>query len=1494
MNLRFFYLSLVGCACIGLTPQAFAQAGNNNPGGVTAEYNGSITTAGYYDPYTGNAKREIDDIVVPGSIGAYPLKYTRTFNTRGAATWTHNYSWSLWVRPPDEDPGNGDGFYDGPVRGITYPNGGHFDTITYDSPWFIGANGPHGADDKLVTCSSGACTPGSGAAYELWRADGGKVFFSGGRGYAIIDPYGQRTNLTYDASGRLWKVTEPGGRYLQFNYQTYTYLEQNGQWVSVNLLGSVQAYSAPGNLIETVSYGYEPVWITTGYVYVHWYNMTKAYYDDGTQATYAYQASNMNTGGNMGWQTYLNVLHTCDDPRYAGPMKYIKYDYVQWSEAPNFVGQGQIKAEKNVAGQVVSRTSFPTSYSDPNLMRRTETRGDGPSRTFNYAVIGYGVWSTIWTDFKNQPFTTSYPSSLYGWTTTDARGNTTTYELEAALGALRKITYPATSDNGITTREFTFTDPTNPYFHSGEKDENGNWTLFERYSNNQVKKITYPDSSTEEFTYNSFGQVETHKLRSGGTENFRYDTRGRKTEYWPPPTPSDPDPSQHKTQYTYHNTGPHADRLFMEIDPRGNATAYWYNPRGQVVKVQHQDGTYAQSAYNLDGTLAWTADENHPGAATDPNQRTRFEYDEYKRVRKVTNPMGEVTENWYGLDSNWQNPLLHTTNRVKYTLSPMGKNVVYAYDENLRKTHQAVAMGTADEAWTVFEYDEVGNLIKTTDPRGNPTTFGYNARNRQVTVTDALNQTTTTTYDAVGNKLQIMQPDGHTIQYPDHDSMNRLTRQIDQNGVTTTMGYDSAGNLVWQRDGNTQFYSFEYDQLNRRIKMIYPNNDYQQWTYDEAGNRKSRRAVNGYVQSWEYDNRNRPVWMRFYNGPTLIDWIYSQYDAVGRPTWIQNPNAITQRGYDAAGRMTLERQNTYALGDRDVNYAYDLDGHLARLSIPGTDYDRTYGYDEVGRLQFIRNMADNALWFRYWYDASSNEVARYCGLNNTTQSYSRDALNRVWQRAVYSPPVGNVSDEQYGYDSMSRHVSTWRGEDGRLDVFGYDFTGQLTGAQYQLAWNGSAWVSPSRSVSYGLDNNGNRNGVTENGIVSSYTPNSINQYGQAGANAVSNGSEHAVAAYAGLSYSYIADTYLASVSGNGNNYQLYYDGVGRCVKRTLNGVTTYYQYDGERPIYEYKGDGTTAGWNVYGRGIDEILLRTDYVAAPGGQGYFYYQDGLGSVTHLLNFSGLPIESYRYDAFGAPTTTYSTGNFNNRFKFTGREYQAALGIYEYRHRAYHPGLGRFMSEDPIGLQIEGAKLTPDQKALFGAGAPEAFSSSEMNLYRYCHNDPVNHVDPTGLISLTGWGGGDWKWFNGGVALAQIAAQQAATSHRFAPTLAKDGKTAVPSEQSNRGGIYKYQFKAPDGRRVTGPGYTVLEKITDRQGSFPMKTQTEEMPLPRNGIFTDDVGLDFRPSRSYNGFSQVKQSFEVKHNGQPVEVSTVLGHNVTVEDGNVTPSVWVIRP
>jgi len=92
-------------------------------------------------------------------------------------------------------------------------------------------------------------------------------------------------------------------------------------------------------------------------------------------------------------------------------------------------------------------------------------------------------------------------------------------------------------------------------------------------------------------------------------------------------------------------------------------------------------------------------------------------------------------------------------------------------------------------------------------------------------------------------------------------------------------------------------------------------------------------------------------------------------------------------------------------------------------------------------------------------------------------------------------------------------------------------------------------------------------------------------------------------------------------------------------------------------------------------------------------------------------------------FGAPTIyapnwiSRSATLYDNRFLFTGREYaatyrstytNAAFNFYEYRARAYNAKLGRFMSEDP---------------KLFDAG--------DYNLFRYCHNDPIDNVDPMGL-------------------------------------------------------------------------------------------------------------------------------------------------------------------
>src|ERR1700736_2736394 len=178
---------------------------------------------------------------------------------------------------------------------------------------------------------------------------------------------------------------------------------------------------------------------------------------------------------------------------------------------------------------------------------------------------------------------------------------------------------------------------------------------------------------------------------------------------------------------------------------------------------------------------------------------------------------------------------------------------------------------------------------------------------------------------------------------------------------------------------------------------------------------------------------------------------------------------------------------------------------------------------------------------------------------------------------------------------------------------------------------------------------------------------------------------------------------------------MYYDALGRRVVTVLNGSTTYYIYDGEKSILEYRGwSGGPSAADVYGKSIDEILKRTDYTVTPARTVY-YQDDHEGSVTHLTDGSGNVLEYYRYDAFGKPSIYSSSTSqqlnasaFGNRLMFTGREYVATVGIYEYRNRAYHPGLGRFMSEDPKG-----------------------FAAGDYNLFRYCHNDPEDLTDPMGL-------------------------------------------------------------------------------------------------------------------------------------------------------------------
>jgi len=136
---------------------------------------------------------------------------------------------------------------------------------------------------------------------------------------------------------------------------------------------------------------------------------------------------------------------------------------------------------------------------------------------------------------------------------------------------------------------------------------------------------------------------------------------------------------------------------------------------------------------------------------------------------------------------------------------------------------------------------------------------------------------------------------------------------------------------------------------------------------------------------------------------------------------------------------------------------------------------------------------------------------------------------------------------------------------------------------------------------------------------------------------------------------------------------------------------------------------------------DPSQLAPIAMSTGAGVVTFNFLDRAGSVVAIANAAGVKQFHYTYLPFGdshpsgTPTSycqgTTCGGATGTGFGYVGYRYDYETGLYRTGARYYHPRLGRFLQMDPMG------------------------QAGGLNLYAYVENDPLNAVDPSGLLVET---------------------------------------------------------------------------------------------------------------------------------------------------------------
>lgn len=564
-----------------------------------------------------------------------------------------------------------------------------------------------------------------------------------------------------------------------------------------------------------------------------------------------------------------------------------------------------------------------------------------------------------------------------------------------------------------------------------------------------------------------------------------------------------------------------------------------------------------------------------------------------------------------------------------------------------------------------------------------------------------------------------------TVEFDD----NGRPRRRDRDGEVMTYGYDQNGRLTWT-DFERWRQHIHHDEQGR-VNSIETPDGWLQIARDAAGRVVAVKApsesvttigrrADGAIESVLYPeangiaeieqmlyDRDGLLTSHVFNATHLIDY---ERDVAGRVINVSAPGVKVSATYDeATGHLT---ELSSVDGD-SVHFQYDGDlawGEEALGRSPGR-IERAF--DDSHRVIARRVNGEHQVHYvrdgdglvtsvgPLQIERSSNAgvpVALRLGGLTTTRSYDdagrlvkhetrfgklahvffgeeieRDSFGRVTR--IIESAQGRTRLIEYAYNEARRLETAT--VDGQVTLrLSYDKNGNIIkldrmGRVMQLDVDAADRLVGVAGQPTSHDECGNFTGIGEDGAVRSYRFDGLGRF------VASSDAHHEV-------------THVL-------------DAIGRPIRINGAGSPTRLLWDGDRLAATLDERG----------GVDIRFIDSGNGACPealsrNGTDYMLVTDHLGSVRVVVDANdGRAVQTLDYDALGRPVVNSAPGW--QPFGFAGGLHETVGGLVRFQARTYDPFIGRFLSRDPLG-----------------------FAGGQVNLYQYALGDPVNNVDPTGLL------------------------------------------------------------------------------------------------------------------------------------------------------------------